>query len=268
MFDLKDKVMIVTGAGSGIGRELTLQLINQGVKVAACDINEKTLEETTTLASNKELLKTYVLDIADAKKVAAFPKMVKADFKNLHGVINNAGIIQPFVKIIDLSEKSVERVMAVNFYGVVNMTRAVINELDATTDTFISNVSSMGGFLPVPGQGIYGASKAAVKLFTEALYTEMRDTRIHVSIVLPGAIATNIALNSLEVEDLEPLQKKSHIKYKTTRADVAAGIIINGIEEGKLKILVGSDAKKMDKLYRLTPVKAINMMAKMIGKIM
>ena len=265
---MKDKILIVTGAGSGIGRELTLQLIKKGVKVAACDINEKTLEETMTLASNKELLKTYVLDVADAKKVAAFPKMVKADFKNLHGVINNAGIIQPFVKIIDLSEKSVERVMDINFYGVVNMTRAVINEIDATTDTFISNVSSMGGFLPVPGQGIYGASKAAVKLFTEALYAEMKDTRIHVSIVLPGAIATNIASNSLEVEELEPLQKKSQIKYKTTRADVAADIIIKGIEEGKLKIVVGSDAKKMDKLYRLTPVKAINMMAKMIGKIM
>ena len=76
------------------------------MKVAACDINAETLAGTKTLVSNPELVKTYVLDVADAAKVAEFPKMVKADFGNLHGIINNAGIIQPFVKFMELSEKS------------------------------------------------------------------------------------------------------------------------------------------------------------------
>ena len=268
MFDLKDKVLIVTGAGSGIGRELTLQLVQKGVKVAACDINAETLAGTKTLVSNPELVKTYVLDVADAAKVAEFPKMVKVDFGNLHGIINNAGIIQPFVKFMELSEKSIDRVMNINFYGVLNLTRAVLQEVDATTDTFVANISSMGGFLPVPGQGIYGASKAAVKLFTEALYAEMMGTLVHVSVVFPGAIATNISSNSMEEKPKEtpPAQTGSVAKYKTTSAEDAAAIIIKGIEKGKLKIFVGSDSKMMDKLYRLMPVKSINMMAKMINK--
>ena len=268
MFDLKDKVLIVTGAGSGIGRELTLQLVQKGVKVAACDINAETLAGTKTLVSNPELVKTYVLDVADAAKVAEFPKMVKADFRNLPGSIHNAVLLQPCLKLMELSEKSIVRGMNINFYGVLNLTRAVLQEVDATTDTFVANISSMGGFLPVPGQGIYGASKAAVKLFTEALYAEMMGTLVHVSVVFPGAIATNISTNSMEEKPKEtpPAQTGSAAKYKTTSAEDAAAIIIKGIEKGKLKIFVGSDSKMMDKLYRLMPVKSINMMAKMINK--
>ncbi|HOD02170.1 MAG: putative oxidoreductase SadH [Firmicutes bacterium ADurb.Bin300] len=272
MYSLERKVLIVTGAGSGMGREMTLQLINKGVKVAACDINEKTLEETKTLVSNPKLIKTYVLNVADKESVLSFPKTVKEDFGALHGVINNAGIIQPFVKFMELPEASIERVMNINFFGLMNLTRAVINELNTDTDTFIVNVSSMGGFLPVPGQGIYGASKAAVKLFTEALYAEMQGTRVHVSVVFPGAVATNISENSMgnnaaaNSENKKSAQQNSEASYKTTSADVAAEIIINGIEAGKVKIFVGKDAVMMDRMYRLMPVKSINMMAKMINK--
>lgn len=267
MFKLKDKVMIVTGAGSGMGRELTLQLVQKGVKVAACDINAETLAETKGLVSSQDLVKTYVLDVSDAAKVAEFPKTVKADFGKLDGIINNAGIIQPFVKFMELSEKSINRVMNINFYGVINLTRAVMRELDPATDTFVANVSSMGGFLPVPGQGIYGASKAAVKLFTEALYAEMKGTTVHVSVIFPGAIATNISTNSLdEKPKAAPAPDASASKYKTTSAEDAAAIIIKGIEKGKLKIFVGGDSKMMDKLYRLMPVKSIDMMANMINK--
>jgi short-subunit dehydrogenase len=272
MYSLERKVLIVTGAGSGMGREMTLQLINKGVKVAACDINEKTLEETKTLVSNPKLIKTYVLNVADKESVLSFPKTVKEDFGALHGVINNAGIIQPFVKFMELPEASIERVMNINFFGLMNLTRTVINELNTDTDTFIVNVSSMGGFLPVPGQGIYGASKAAVKLFTEALYAEMQGTRVHVSVVFPGAVATNISENSMgnnaaaNSENKKSAQQNSEASYKTTSADVAAEIIINGIEAGKVKIFVGKDAVMMDRMYRLMPVKSINMMAKMINK--
>ncbi|MDD4096705.1 MAG: SDR family NAD(P)-dependent oxidoreductase [Oscillospiraceae bacterium] len=269
MLDLNGKVLIVTGAGSGIGRELTLQLANKGVKVAACDINAETLAETKSLVSSQDLVKTYVLDVSDADKVSEFPKTVKADFGNLHGVINNAGIIQPFVKFMELTGKSIDRVMNINFYGVINLTRSVISELDSSTDTFVANVSSMGGFLPVPGQGIYGASKAAVKLFTEALYAEMMGTSVHVSVIFPGAIATNISTNSLdEKPKTTPAQDAAASKYKTTSAEDAASIIIKGMEKGKFKIFVGGDAKMMDKLYRLMPVKSIDMMANMIKKMM
>lgn len=265
MFDLKEKVFIVTGAGSGMGRELTLQMISKGVKVAACDINAVSLEETLSLVSDKDLIKTYELDVANKEMAAEFPKVVKSDFKSLQGIINNAGIIQPFVDFMELSEASIDRVMNINFYGTINLTRAAIKELDMSADSFIVNVSSMGGFLPVPGQGIYGASKAAVKLFTEALYAELMGSNVHVSVVFPGAIATSISVNSLEKSDKQP-DAENAATHKTTSADVAASIIIDGIEKGKLKIFVGKDAKMMDRLYRLMPIKSINMMANMIKK--
>ncbi len=266
MFTLKDKVLIVTGAGSGMGRELTLQLIRKGVYIAACDINATTLAETASMVSVPELIKTYELDVANPEQVAALPRTVKQDFGRLHGVINNAGIIQPFVKFAELSPKTIDRVMNINFYGVVNLTRAVLQELDPDQDTHIVNISSMGGFLPVPGQAMYGASKAAVKLFTEALYGEVRGTNIHVSVVFPGAVATNISANlGNDVPGKVPAAKEG-AQYKTTPADIAAGMIIEGIEKGKLKIFAGSDSRLMDRLYRLMPIKAIDMMAKRINK--
>ncbi|NCB35848.1 MAG: SDR family oxidoreductase [Clostridia bacterium] len=261
MFDLSGKTLIVTGAGSGLGRELALQLAVKGVRVAACDIRGDALEETRSMCAKPEMMRNYVLDVADPGKTSAFPAAVRSDMGALHGIINNAGIIQPFVRFAQLSPAAVDRVMNINFLGALNLTRAVLPLLDMDTDNFIVNVSSMGGFLPVPGQSVYGASKAALRLFTEALYGEFKGTRLHVSIVFPGAMATGIAKNSLEDQPGMQLDEKSGIKIKMTSAPVAAGRLIEGMEAGKLRIFVGKDARMMDRLYRLMPVKAINLMA-------
>ncbi|MFA6735655.1 MAG: SDR family NAD(P)-dependent oxidoreductase [Saccharofermentanales bacterium] len=266
MFSLRNKVFIVTGAGSGLGRELAVKLTGRGAKVAACDINEKTLEETRSMVSDPELIKPYFLDVTDSARVNAFPGIVKAHYKSLSGVINNAGIIQPFVKFSELPESEVRRVFDINFFGLVDMTRSALREMDRNQDGFIVNISSMGGFLPVPGQGVYGASKAAVKLFTEALYAEMKGSNIHVSVVFPGAMATNIAANSLGGEAMQASSGKTAVPIKSTTPDVAANIIINSIERGKFKIFVGKDSNMMQKVYRLMPVTSIDIMAKKIRK--
>ena len=112
------------------------------------------------------------------------------------GLLNVAGIIQRFVKLQELEFDEIERVMNVNFWGVVNMTKAFLPELLARPTAAVLTVSSMGGFLPVPGQAAYGASKAAVKLFTEALYAETRGTNLSVTVVFPGGVGTNITANS------------------------------------------------------------------------
>ncbi len=250
--NVHDKVIVVTGGGSGIGRELVLLLLRKGARVAAVDLNEKTLKETVELAGDqRERLSTHVVNIAHPSEVEALPAAVIAAHGSVDGLINNAGIIQPFVRFKDLAMTDIERVMNVNFYGPIYMTRAFLPFLLQRPEAHIVNVSSMGGFLPVPGQTIYGASKAAVKLFSEGLKSELMNTRVGVTIVFPGAIATNIAVNS---GVMTPGQKtESTPPHKTTPASVAAQAIVDGIENNRYRVLIGRDAKTMDILSRLMP---------------
>jgi short-subunit dehydrogenase len=250
-----NKVIVVTGGGSGIGRELVLALLKKGARVAAVDISATSLAETVALAGEmRERLSTHVVNVADRGAVYALPDIVIAAHGAVDGLINNAGIIQRFVRFKDLKQEEIERVMEVNFYGTLYMTGAFLPHLLQRPEAHIANVSSMGGFLPVPGQTIYGASKAAVKLYTEGLHSELRGTNVGVSIIFPGATATNIAANSGVM--MEGQQENSDMKYKTTPADVAANEIVKGIEAGKYRVLIGSDTRTMDLLYRLMPQRA------------
>jgi len=145
--------------------------------------------------------------------------------------------------------------MHVNFWGLVNVTKAFLPHLLKRPEAHIVNTSSMGGFLPVPGQTAYGASKAAVKLFSEGLRSELLDTNVKVSVVFPGAIATNITVNSGVATPQEATARDS-AKFKTLSAAKAAEIIIDGMEKNKYHILVGQDAKMMDFLSRVMPDRA------------
>ena len=259
--NFKDKVVVVTGAGSGMGRELVLQLIAKGAHVAAIDFNEKTLKETAAFVnSSASNVSLHVLNVADAAAVAALPDSVLAVHGLVDAVINNAGIIQPFVRVNDLSFEAIHKVMDVNFFGLLAMTKAFLPHLMKRPEAHIINVSSMGGFLPVPGQSVYGASKAAVKLLTEGLYAELRETNVRVSVVFPGAINTNITANSGVHMEMPKGAKASD--YKTLASPEAAQIILKGIENNELRIYVGSDSKFMNFLYRLAPTFATNFIAK------
>ncbi len=252
---LQDKVVVVTGAGSGMGRELAMQLLKRGANVAGIDVNPAALQETAAKASAGERFASFVVNVAERAAVEALPAQVIERFGRVDGIINNAGIIQPFVRFKDLEWAAIERVMAVNFWGTLTMVRAFLPRLLERPIAHIVNISSMGGFLPVPGQSLYGASKAAVKLLTEALHSELVDTPVRVTVVFPGAIATNIAANSgvtmsMSADDA----KKSSIKM--TPADRAVEIILDGVEADAYRVLVGSDAKLMDALCRLDPRRA------------
>jgi short-subunit dehydrogenase len=196
-----------------------------------------------------------VLNITDRAAVLALPEAVIKAHGQVDGLINNAGIIQPFVRINDLEFKDIERVFNVNFWGLMNMTKAFLPHLLKRPTAHIVNTSSMGGFLPVPGQTAYGSSKAAVKLFTEGLNSELLDTNIRVSAVFPGAIATNISVNSgVAMANME--KSADAAKFKMTTAPAAAAIIVDGIEKDKYHIFVGQDSKMMDFLTRLIPERA------------
>ncbi|MCX7601567.1 MAG: SDR family oxidoreductase [Meiothermus sp.] len=244
------KVIVVTGGGSGMGRQLVLQLLAKGAQVAAVDINEAALQETASLAPHPERLSTHGLNITQREAVEALPAAVLARHGAVDGLINNAGIIQPFVRVNDLDYAAIERVMNVNFYGTLYLTKAFLPHLLKRPEAHIVNISSMGGFLPVPGQSLYGASKAAVKLLTEGLYAELLGTPVRVTVVFPGAVATNITANSgVEIRRTEG-QRPS---LKPLPPEEAARRIIAGMEQNRFRVLVGPDARLMDFLYRLAP---------------
>src|SRR5438552_11824784 len=250
-----NKVIVVTGGGSGMGRELVLNLLSKGAKVVAIDINEPALQETVTLAGNKkDSLTTFVVDITDKVSVEELLNSTLASYGAVDGIINNAGIIQPFIKVNTLKYESIERVMNVNFYGTLYMTKTFLPHLLTRPEAHIVNVSSMGGFLPVPGQTIYGASKAAVKLLTEGLHSELTDTNVKVTVVFPGAVNTNITKNS--GLNIKPQSSTENRSIKILSPAKAAEIIIDGMENNSYRVLVGSDAKFMDFICRLNPAYA------------
>lgn len=252
--NVSNKTIVVTGGGNGMGRELTLLLLKKNARVAAIDIRQEALDETLKLAGeHKNRLSTHVLNITDKVAVEQLPGQILAVHGQVDGLINNAGIIQPFVKINNLSYDAIERVMQVNFYGLLYMTKTFLPHFIKRPEAHIVNISSMGGFLPVPGQTIYGASKAAVKLFTEGLHSELTETNVRVSIVFPGAIGTHIAENSGVGVSAEMQEKAKTSTIKMLPASKAAERILRGMEKNAYRILVGSDSKFMDFLYRLAP---------------
>lgn len=257
---IQDKVFVVTGGGNGMGREVVLQLLQRGARVAAVDLSEAGLAETATMASAGDRLSTHAVNVADRKQVLALPAKVEKAHGQVDGLFNVAGIIQPFVKIQELDFDVIERVMNVNFWGVVNMSKAFLPVLLKRPEAGLLNVSSMGGFLPVPGQAAYGASKAAVKLFTEALYAELQGTPVSVTIVFPGGVATNITANSgVAMPNMDPaLMAKAP---KTTTVEDAGRQIIEGLEKGAFRVLIGSDARFMDRFSRLNPRRATLLIA-------
>lgn len=263
---VENKTIIVTGGGSGMGRELVLNLLAKGAKVAAIDINEKALQETAALAGDRNVnLSLFVTDITDRAGVEGLLEKVVNKFGAVDGIINNAGIIQPFIRVNDLSYEMIERVMNINFYGTLYLIKTFLPHLLTRPEAHIVDISSMGGFLPVPGQTIYGASKAAVKLLTEGLHSELSGTNVRVTVVFPGGVSTNIMSNSGLADRLPSSAEGAQ---KVLSADKAAAMIIAGMEQNRYRVLVGKDAKMLDILYRLNPAYAAGLIAKKMGALL
>jgi len=258
---VRGKVLVVTGAGSGIGRAVVLEALRRGAAAAAVDLNPATLEETVALARAGDRLSTHVVNITDKAAVAALPGQVAARFRAVDGLVHCAGIIQPFARLKDLDDAAIERVFDVNWWGTLHLTRAFLPVLLARPEGHIVNVSSMGGFLPVPGQTIYGASKAAVKLVTEGLHAECAGTPVHVTVVFPGGVATNITTNSGVSIPMTDAQAASQSRRVTTAAEAARNIL-DGMEKNAYRVLIGGDARLMDALYRISPRRAAGFIAK------
>ena len=250
---------MVSGAGDGIGRQVALQLIERGARVAAVGRTESRLVGTAAQSLAPERMSAHALDVSDRAAVFELVGKVLAAHGQVDGVLNVAGVIQPFVTIDALDLAEVERVMNVNFFGALHMTQAFLPILKSRPQAALVNVSSMGALVPVPGQGAYGASKSALKFLTEALYAELRHTSVTVTLVLPGAIDTNIAANSgADVQALIDAVGKVPTMKKT---DTAARAILRAIERERFRVVVGRDARMVDSLSRMAPTLATRIVA-------
>lgn len=256
------KNIVVTGGGNGVGRELVLQLLEKGATVYAVDINEEALMETVKISGNSKRLFTYVVDISNKDAVFTFAETVVKEHGKVDGIINNAGIIQPFIYLNELEMDRIERVMNINYYGTLYMIKALLPHLLKRPEAHIVNVSSMGGFLPVPGQSVYGASKAAVKLLTEGLSSELKTTNVKVSVVIPGGIATDIKKNSNISNNVS---KENSNKNMILTPKKAAELIIKTMEKKKLRSYIGKDCNIMNVLYKINSNFAMNMINKVMS---
>ena len=178
------------------------------------------------------------------------------------GLINNAGIIQPFVPVAELDDATIQRVLDVNLMGTLHMVQAFLPRLLTRPEAHLANVSSMGGFFPFPGQTVYGASKAAVRLLTEGLYAELLDTNVGVSVIFPGAVDTgdHRELGHRKARHRRPGQVPILSPAK------AAAIMIDGIEKNRLHIYVGPDSRLMSLAIKVAPGPAIRFVRQQMAK--
>jgi NADP-dependent 3-hydroxy acid dehydrogenase YdfG len=256
MSSFTGKVAVITGAGSGIGRALALNLAAKGVTLALSDIDPDGLDETVrqaeALGAN---VKSDLLDVAEREAVSAYAEAVVAHFGKVNQVYNNAGIAYNG-NVIKSEFKDIERVVDVDFWGVVNGTKAFLPHLIASGDGHVVNVSSLFGLIAVPGQSAYNAAKFAVRGFTEALRQEMlvAEYPVKVTCVHPGGIKTAVARN-VTVADGENAQVLADFydKYLLAHSpEMAARTIVNGVARGRARVLIGVEAKAVDLLARIT----------------
>lgn len=250
------KVAVVTGAGSGIGQALAIELGRSGAKLAISDIDTEGLAHTEErLKAIGAPVKADRLNVTERETILAYADDVKSHFGKVNQIYNNAGIA--FVGDVEVTPfKDIERVMDVDFWGVVNGTKAFLPHLIESGDGHVVNVSSIFGIFSVPGQAAYNSAKFAVRGFTEALRQEMllAGHPVAVTTVHPGGIKTAIMRNSTAVEGVDTATLTDFFDKKLTMTTPhrAAKIILQAVRKKKARVLVGPDAKVLDVVVRAT----------------
>ena len=269
MKSFKDKVAVITGAGSGMGRELAINLAKENCNVVICDINKKTIQETEEIIRKYNVSCTALnLDLREEKNISTLLETTLKNFSKVDLLFNNAGVVAPS-SFLNLSEKDWDWCNDINFNALVKLTRIFLPHLMKNEEAALINTSSIFGIITTPNNTVYHSSKFAVRGFTESLAMELRDEKIQIHSVYPGHIGTNIVLdakfdkdflstndNKTEDSDNDPITIQefgSTFRDTGMDPDKAAKIILKGVKKNKKRIFVGLDAKVMEIAQRITP---------------
>lgn len=251
-----NKVCVITGAGSGIGRALAEDLAARGAKLALSDIDTDGLAETVRRCEQLGAqVKSDRLDVAEREAVLLYADAVKAHFGVVHQIYNNAGIAF-HGEVLRSEFKDIERIMDVDFWGVVNGTKAFLPHLIESGDGHVVNVSSLFGLIAIPGQSAYNAAKFAVRGFTESLRQEMLVAKapVKVTCVHPGGIKTGVARNATYAEGIDGTSAAAMFDKMLAihTPEMAAKTITEGVRKGHGRVLIGWEAKALDLFVRAT----------------
>jgi len=259
MKDLSGRVAAITGAGSGIGRALAVELAGKGTHLALSDVDDVGLAETVGLCEGRGVKVTSAhLDVADREAMFAWADQVVAEHGRVNLIVNNAGVALG-VTIAEMTYEDFTWITEINLLGVVHGTQAFLPHLKASGEGHVVNLSSVFGLLSIPGQSAYNMAKFGVRGFTDALRMELEIEGCPVSstTVHPGGIKTNIARNGRMRESLGRLGSSAESvaaefdKIAMTTPEKAARQIVNGVQRNRRRILVGPDAKALDLVSRL-----------------
>jgi NADP-dependent 3-hydroxy acid dehydrogenase YdfG len=251
------KVAAITGAGSGIGRALAVNLAGRGARLALCDVDVDGLGVTATQCRTlgAEVMADR-LDVTERDDVFSYAAGVRAHFGTVNQIYNNAGITH-YGPVEREQFKDIERVLDVNFWGVVNGTKAFLPHLIESGDGHVINISSLFGLITFPGQNAYNASKFAVRGFTEALRQEMlvAGHPVRVTCVHPGGIRTSVARNATVTDGFDPESLASVFDKRMAlhSPEMAAATIVRGVRRHRARVLIGAEAKALDWLVRIAP---------------
>lgn len=257
--NISNKTAIITGAGGGIGRGISVSLAQRQCHVILTDINEQGLEETANLIKPLGVkVSCAKVDVSDKESIANFAQKIHAEHEQIDVLVNNAGVALSGT-FDQVAEDDFEWLMNINFYGVVRMTRAFMDLLQKSDDARIINISSIFGIIAPPGQTAYSSSKFAVRGFSESLRHELTNTNIGVTQVHPGGVSTDIANNSRHPAgtDAELIEKqlKEYNKQLVLPPAVAGETIVRGMVERRDRVIVGNDARLIAAITRTFPVR-------------
>jgi short-subunit dehydrogenase len=256
MKNTNNKVMVITGAASGIGRALAIRAAAEKVRLALADRDAAGLSQTAEMCRAAQDLKILQVDVARREEVESAARDIAADFGCVDIVVNNAGVSSSGL-IQELTYETLQWTIDINFWGVVHGTKAFLPHLLARPEANLVNVSSVYGLIGVPAQAAYCASKFAVRGFTEAVRQDLRSTPVAVTIVFPGGVRTQIARNSradssLPLAEQERIRRRMEESFRNSPED-AAEAIMDGIRRNAPRVLIGSEARAIDLLARLRP---------------